>query len=143
MAPKRAKEAKGVPNKKRDVPILDIENQGYDVWKKQIDIWCDVTEIVPEQQAMIIHLSLTGKAMQAAQNIQKDTLKTKDGMHNLLEIMDKIFIPEALQSDYAVDHKPCRVVRTSARTDCDYVKDFANQYLKFLHVNRDIPENGG
>ena len=40
-----------------------LENDAdYEVWKRDIGIWCELSVIKKDKQALAIHLSLTGRA---------------------------------------------------------------------------------
>ena len=49
--------------------------------------------------------------------------------------------PDELQRAYDAHHTLYRMVRSTEKSVCDFVNDFANQYLKFQQVNGDIHEN--
>ena len=131
----------GVLSKNWNVPIMDIEGMGYDVWRSQLDCWEDVTDAPMDLRALIVRLTLSpGLALNAAMHVPKDQLKSKQGMKLLLEQLDRVFIPDALQRDYAVHHQLYRMVRSPERRVCDFVNDFADQYLKFQQTNNSLPE---
>ena len=50
-------------------------------------------------------------------------------------------VPDELQRAYDIHHTLYRMVRSPEQSVCDFVNDFATQYLKFQQVNSDIPEN--
>ena len=139
MPPKRKRSAVTV-NKSIEVPKLDIENHGYDSWKGQIDIWCEVCKEPVKERGMIIRLTLDGPALAAAEHVPKALLKSEDGVQLLLEQLDRLFIPDAIQRDFAVQNTFYRMLRPSDRKICDFVNDFADQYLKYQRTNADLPE---
>ena len=42
----------------------------YESWKKDIAIWCKLTDIAKEKQELAIHLVLTGTARQASSEVE-------------------------------------------------------------------------
>ena len=66
-----------VLSKDWQVPIMDIEGMGYDVWRSQLDLWEDVTDAPMDLRALIVRLTLSpGLALNAAMHVPKDQLKS-------------------------------------------------------------------
>ena len=74
-------------------PLLPSDGSGYNIWKNEVDLWCEVTKIPANNRAITIYFSLEGKAKTTASHIKKGLLKTTDGVSILLEALDKVFIP--------------------------------------------------
>ena len=111
-------------------PELDINGAGYAIWKKEIDLWCQITKVPAANRAITIYFSLKGKARKAAQQIPQDELRTNSGINILLEKLDKLIVPsEALRLFNA--HNTLRnVVRKPEGLVHDYVTEF--DHAKFL-----------
>lgn len=141
MGPKKKTAAAGVLSKNWNVPEMDLENMAYDVWRSQLDCWEEVTDAPIDLRALIVRLTLKpGLALNAALHVKKEQLKSKDGMTLLLDQLDRVFIPDALQRDYSIHHQLYRMVRPADRRVCDFMNDFADQYLKFQQTNHNLPE---
>ena len=74
----------------RNPPVFD-EKADYDVWKRDVSLWMKVTEVKPEQQAIVIHLSLTGKARQASSELTEAELVGTGAVKILLAKLDRVF----------------------------------------------------
>ena len=65
-----------------------LENEEfYENWKKDIQIWCDLSELAKPKQALAIHLSLFGRAREASSEIPADKLKQENGVEVLLRTL--------------------------------------------------------
>ena len=76
-------------------PQLPRDGAGYNIWKNEIEMWCQVTKVPPISRAIAIYFTLKGKAKTTAQHIKQGLLKTNDGVKILLEALDKVFLPNA------------------------------------------------
>ena len=56
-------------------PPTLVNEESYETWKRDIGIWCELTDLVKEKQALAIHLSLTGRARIASSEIKVEDLK--------------------------------------------------------------------
>ena len=55
-----------------------FENEsGYENWKRDVNIWCKLTELGEEKRALALHLSLSGRARAASSEIDVDELEKK------------------------------------------------------------------
>ena len=64
----------------------------YESWKKDIAIWCKLTDIAKEKQALAIHLVLTGKARQASSEVEISDLGKPDVVEYLIRKLDQLFL---------------------------------------------------
>ena len=84
-------------------PIFNNESE-YENWKRDISIWCELTELAEEKRALAIHLSLTGRARTASSEIELQVLKSKDGVKSILEKLDSLFLPDKGRRQFAAFH---------------------------------------
>ena len=61
----------------------------YETWKRDIEIWCDLTDLVETKRALAIHLSLQGKARDASSEVPIADLKKSNGVEILLAKLDQ------------------------------------------------------
>lgn len=55
-------------------------DETYENWKRDIGIWCELTELAKGKQALAIHLSLSGRARAASSEIDVADLKKDTGV---------------------------------------------------------------
>ena len=63
----------------KNPPKLEDES-AYESWRKDINIWTDLTELPKGKQAVSINLSLSGRARSASSEIDADDLNKEDGV---------------------------------------------------------------
>ena len=69
-------------------PKLNSEEE-YEVWKRNLQIWCQLTEFSKSKQALAVHLSLEGRARIASSEIEVADLSKEDGK------LDELFLQDA------------------------------------------------
>ena len=84
-------------------PKLDNELH-YETWKRDISIWCELTDLPPTKRALAIHLSLTGRAQTASSEIDVESLKQDDGVKTLLKKLDNLFLPDKGRRQFSAFH---------------------------------------
>ena len=75
-------------------PPMFNDHSDYEVWKRDIELWCEFTDIEKPKQAIAIHLSLTGRARQATSELKIEELKSDDGVKNIFTKLDRIFLQD-------------------------------------------------
>ena len=74
-------------------PLLEDED-AYEVWKEDLQTWCDFTDISAEKHALAVHLTLTGRARAASQQVPREDLKKSTGVKTLLANLNSEFLVE-------------------------------------------------
>ena len=75
----------------KDPPSFTIDGN-YESRKKDIALWCKLTDIAEEKQVLAIHLVLTGKARQASSEVEISDIEKPDGVENLIRKLDQLFL---------------------------------------------------
>ena len=79
------------------VPQNQENEDAYENLKKDINIWCEITDIDAGKRALAIHLSLTSRASVASSEIGIDDLKKKDGVNVLIKKLDSLFLADQVR----------------------------------------------
>ena len=61
------------------------EEDDYEQWRRDVEIWTELTDFDRSKQALAIHLALQGRARLAASELSVAELKEEDGVKKLLE----------------------------------------------------------
>ena len=64
-------------------PTLGTDSN-YEAWKKDVQMWCRLTDLEATKHALAIHLSLSGRARDASSELEIAELETEDGVEKLL-----------------------------------------------------------
>ena len=68
--------------------------------KKEMQIWELATSLDKTKRALIVFLSLEGKAREAVLELDTEVLNSEDGMKNLFEKLDTLFLEDINQSAF-------------------------------------------
>ena len=113
-------------------PILNSDGSGYMAWKKDTNIWCQITKVPVNIRAFHIYLhgiQRPGKAKQVASQLSEDRLKSSDGVKILMEALDKAFLPEKPMRLFNANNKLKETKRNSETKVHDFIIDF--EHAKF------------
>ena len=80
-------------------PILEDE-VSYGRWKKELALWEIFTDLPLKKRGAAVSLSLSGKARDIAISIPIEDLQKDDGLKNLTESLDKLFLKDIDQRIY-------------------------------------------
>ena len=72
----------------------------YCTWKKEMQIWELATSRDKTKRALIVFLSLEGEAREAILELDTAVLNSEDGMKNLYEKLDTLFLEDINQSAF-------------------------------------------
>ena len=67
-----------------------FEEDCYERWKNELEIWQLVTDLEKKKQALAITSSLTGKDCEAALNIKAEDVNSDEDMKTLIQTLDKL-----------------------------------------------------
>ena len=120
-------------------PKFDNESE-YENWKKDINIWCELSELPVEKQALAIHLSLTGRARTTSSEIELTILKSKDGVKTIIEKLDSLFLPDKGRRQFTAFHNLYNFRRNNINIH-EYVSEFEHKYFKFTQEGMKLPDS--
>ena len=123
----------------RNPPVFN-ENDDYDQWKKDVDLWCSVTDIEDVKQAVIIHLSLTGRARQASSELSGTELKSKTGVKNLMSRLDRVFLQDKNWKCFNVYMEFENYKREPDASIDVYLSEFDRRHHKLRECDVKLPE---
>ena len=116
------------------------DESSYECWKKDIDIWCELTDLDVKKRALAIHLSLTGRARIASSELEVSDLKKDNGVNILLAKLDGIFLAEKGRRQFAVFHDLYNLRRKEEVNINDFVTEFEHAYFKFGREDMTLPD---
>ena len=72
------------PSGYKNPPELS-ETKSYEQWSKELNIWQMITDVDKKKQALVMTLTLSGKARETALEINSSELNADDGMDVLIK----------------------------------------------------------
>ena len=83
----------------RDPPILN-DDDDYEEWAREIEIWQIMTDLDVTKQGASIYFSLRGKARKCCKTINVEELQGEDGVKKLLEKLAELYAPDKDKSTF-------------------------------------------
>lgn len=120
-------------------PKLDI-GADYEVWKRDLEIWCKFTELPAEKQALAIHLSLSGKARQISSQLTVAQLNAATGVKALLDKLDPIFLEDKGRRQFSLFRELYNLRRSPEVKVQDFITEFEHAYYKFSNNGNNLPD---
>ncbi|KAK3874911.1 hypothetical protein Pcinc_020228 [Petrolisthes cinctipes] len=113
----------------------------YENWKKDIDIWCELTDLPKKKQALAIHLSLSGRARVATSEIDAADLKQDTGVQTLLMKLDGLFLVDKGRRQFAAFHELYNYRRAGDVSVRKFVAEFEHTYFQFKKQDMELPDS--
>ena len=106
----------------------------YSTWKKEMQIWEMVTSLDKTKRAPIVFSSLEGKAREAILELDTVLLNSEDGMKNLYEKLDTLFLEGINQSAFQAYETFEDYHRPTETSLEDFLVDFGRYVTKFTQI---------
>ena len=120
-------------------PTLAADSN-YEAWKKDVQMWCHLTELPATKQALAIHLVLSGRARDASSELEIKELEKEDGVKKLLEKLHKLFLPEKGHRQFTAFNNLYNLCRMTDSKISDFVSEFEHIYFKFKSESMSLPD---
>lgn len=121
-------------------PAFEDEN-AYEIWKEDLEIWCDLTDLPASKRALAVRLVLTGRARAAASSqVKREDLKKDDGVQILLKKLDGEFLVEKGRRQFAAFNEMYNFRRSDKHDVSTFVSCFEHGYFKFTQQGMTLPD---
>ena len=111
----------------KNPPTL-TDDKAYQTWKNEVRMWATVTELAKSKMGVAVALSLSGKARDAAVDIDVTVLNADDGLDRLLLELDKLFEKEKVDLQYLAYSKFENCKRNEGASIDDFIVEFEQLY---------------
>ena len=81
-------------------PDYDESRYSWEIYKKEVQIWAELTKLADEKKGSAFWMTLTGKAKSVVQDMTIEEIKAKDGLTKMLAKLEDVFKPDANQAAY-------------------------------------------
>ena len=122
------------------VPPKLEDGTAYEGWKKDLSIWCDLTDLSVEKRALAVHLSLTGRARAASSEIEISELKKMEGVDTIIAKLDNLFLADKGRRQFAAFHTLYNFRRSRDSDVSNFVTEFEHIYFKFTQQDMTLPD---
>ena len=121
------------------IPILKSEDD-IDHWLFELSLWQDVTDVRKVNQASVVFMSLPDKMRQACGNLNKEQLRSDEGLTLLLDKLKGLYAADkdtAMFIHYEKFEKYNR--KSSGISIIDYINEFERLYAKIKEYKMELP----
>jgi len=117
-----------------------IEGSDYEQWKKDVNLWCTVSELEESKHAIVIHLSLTGRARNATSEISAADNSGKSSTKKIFEKLDRVYLQDVNWKCFHtyLDFENFKRAKTS--TVDEYLSEFDLRLHKLKECKVDLPD---
>ena len=113
----------------KNPPVL-TDSVDYELWKKEIALWQLCSNCDKKMQAPAIVMSLSGSAKEAALEMEIETLNSDDGVTELLQILDGLYLKDENQRKYVSLKSLEQFKRSPSQSLDSYINEFERIHNK-------------
>ena len=81
-------------------PDYDERKFTWSVYKKEVQVWAELTKLEDAKKGSALWMTLTGKAKSVVQHMTIDEIKAADGLNKMLDKLEEVFKPDGNQAAY-------------------------------------------
>lgn len=117
------------------------DGSSYENWRKDVEIWCKLTEIAKKKQALAIHLSLSGRARVATSEIEVSDLEGDNGVETILKKLDDLFLVDKGRRQFTAFQELYNMRRPNEGKVREFMSEFEHTYYKFTKQGMTLPDS--
>ena len=100
------------------------KSSSYENWKKELEVWQALTDLVKTKQGPAILLSLEGKAKDTILELNISDIVKEDGVKIIIDKLDKLYLKDKAQSAYEAYDRFEKFQRSSGMNIKDFIFEF-------------------
>ena len=118
----------------KNPPVYQGGDQSYSMWRKELSFWCEFTELEKSEQGFAILFRLENEeAKEAVMRLEMEDLKCDEGVENILEILDGLYLKDKKTSMYE-SYVAFEDYRRPAGTN---ISEFINEFERRLNKTKE------
>ena len=114
------------------------ENNDFDQWETEMEIWKMVTELPAQKQGPVTYLSLNQKVKTQC-GLTKDILAKDDGLDQLIKKLRELYAASKEQAMFAAYEKFENFCRPQNMKITDYINEFEHMYSVLKNYSIELP----
>ena len=124
----------------KNPPKLEDESE-YEMWRKNIEVWVELTDLPEEKRALAIHMfSLKGRAQAASSQLTVAEMKETTGVKKILDKLDKLYLSETGHRQFSTFRGMYRMKREPNESIDEFISRFEHQQYKLSALKVDLPD---
>ena len=121
-------------------PDYDEAKFTWKNYRMEVEMWSELTKLVPEKKGPALWISLTGKAKEIIQDMPMDTVKAADGLDKMIDELDKVFKIDDNQAAYLAYQEFENFRRPSDMSMQDFVVKFESLNSSIKRHQMTLPD---
>ena len=113
----------------KNPPPLD-KSPNFEQWEKSLKYWQAVTDLPKAKQGPAVTLSLSGKALEAAMELDFEEVSGDTGVQKVVERLRKIYAKDKVEAAYEAFDKFIHFKKKDKMNMVDYITEFESNYSK-------------
>ena len=131
-------------NKSPKMLVLADDGANYEVWRKDVELWCSVTKGSRRDKAITMYLSLSGRAKLVCEEVDlisnENTDPPRDQVKEVLEKLDTVFLPEKGLRQFNAFNKLYWLRRKDGTDLNQFIVEFEHTMFRFKQEGMDLPD---
>lgn len=120
-------------------PKLSNE-ESYEIWKKDIGVWCKLTDLSKQKQALAIHLSLDGRTRIAMSELEIADLEHDNDVKTILVKLDGLFLVDKGRRQFNAFQEMYNLRRADGIEIQRFTAQFEHSYFEFTKQDMSLPD---
>ena len=116
------------------------KDEEYEVWKRDVELWQEFTDLAKAKQAVAVNLCLRGRARVAASEIPIADLKKDNGVQTLLDRLDKVFLLDEGSRQFAVFSEFYKLKKCDRQAMDEFSSQFEHVSYKMETQTMKLPD---
>ena len=120
------------------ISSFDPEIDDYLIWRKEAQLWDQVTDAPKKKRGSTIFWKLKGRAKTAINNIENKDLSSATGFEKVIEKLDASFLPDEFEREFWPLHDLFSFKKTPEMSMKNYLLDYDQKFTKFSKTSGHI-----
>ena len=116
------------------------KDEEYEVWKRDVELWQEFTDLAKAKQAIAVNLCLRGRARVAASEVPIADLKKDDGVQTLLDRLDKVFLLDEGSRQFSVFSEFYKLKKSEGQAMDEFISQFEHVSYKMESQKMKLPD---
>ena len=117
---------------------FDPQNDDYLIWRKEAQLWNQVTDLKQKKRGLALCTRLKGRAKGITNDLDNDILGANNGFEQIISKLDESFVPDEFEREFWPLHDLFTFRKTPEMEMENYILDYDQKYKKFTNTSGHI-----
>ena len=121
-------------------PQFDPDNDNYEQFKKDLQIWDLVTDLEAKKRGPAVYLSLNKKVREAVRSLSVEQINNDNGLKAITDRLDEVYLADKNTRAYTAFQNFYKCKRESGETFEQFIIKFERLYSELVNHDLTLPE---